>query len=93
MNKEIVSDVAHGLGTYKWLKDDVIITESLCFTKSQASVFDAGQTLTNFKINRNSVFRSFESEKLWNYTQKVDVEGMTFSINVKELGDKRNVRK
>ncbi|KAL7603912.1 hypothetical protein Lser_V15G15247 [Lactuca serriola] len=90
MNKEIVSDVAHGLGTYKWLKDDVIITESLCFTKSQASVFDAGQTLTNFKINRNSVFRSFESEKLRNYTQKVDVEGMTFSINVKELGDKRN---
>lgn len=88
-NKENPSSVAHGLGTYKWLKEDVI-TESLRVRRSQASVFDAGQTLTNFDINQNSVIKSFEDEKVRNYILNVDVEGITFSINVRELGDKRN---
>ncbi|KAL4586503.1 hypothetical protein LXL04_011139 [Taraxacum kok-saghyz] len=90
MNEELpVSDVAHGLGTYKWLKEDVI-TNSFSIRGSQASVFDAGQTLTNFNINQNSVTKTFQYYKVRNYEVKVNVNGITFSINVKELGDKTN---
>ncbi|KAI3719962.1 hypothetical protein L6452_20868 [Arctium lappa] len=95
MNKEPAAAVAHGLGTYRWLKED-IITESLSISRNacngfmEASVFDAGQTLHNFNINHNSVIRSFEAEEVRNYQLKVDVEGLTFSINVQELGEERN---
>nr|XP_043623438.1 protein PHYLLO, chloroplastic [Erigeron canadensis] len=89
MDIEPASSVAHGLGTFRWLKED-IITESLCISQGKTSVFDAGQKLREFNINQNSVIRSFKAEEVWNYKLNVDVEGITFSINVQELGDKTN---
>ncbi|XP_024988553.1 protein PHYLLO, chloroplastic [Cynara cardunculus var. scolymus] len=95
MNKEPAAAVAHGLGTYRWLKED-IITESLRISRNacngfvEASVFYAGQTLHNCNINHNSVIRSFKAEEVRNYQLRVDVEGVAFSINVQELGEERN---
>ncbi|KAL8268839.1 hypothetical protein R6Q59_002637 [Mikania micrantha] len=95
MNKEPPSPVAHGLGTYKWLKDDVT-TDPICIRCDAAngfmvaSVFNAAQTLTNFNINQNSIIQSFKANEVQNYQIKVDVEGATFSIYMQELGDKRN---
>ncbi|KAM0047794.1 putative 2-succinyl-5-enolpyruvyl-6-hydroxy-3-cyclohexene-1-carboxylic-acid synthase [Helianthus debilis subsp. tardiflorus] len=92
---EPASPVAHGLGTYKWLKEDVT-TEPFCIRRGavdgfmEASVFDAGQTLVNFNINQSSIVQSFKAEEVRNYQLKVDVGGVTFSINVRELGDKKN---
>lgn len=97
MNIEPASPVAHGFGTYKWLKEDVTM-DRFCIRRDavngfmEASVYDAGQTLVNFNINQNSLTQSLKAEEVLNYQLKVDVEGVTFSINVKELGDKRNVK-
>ncbi|KAI3744252.1 hypothetical protein L1987_57329 [Smallanthus sonchifolius] len=95
MNTEPASPVAHGLGTYKWLKEDVTtklfsISRGAVNGFMEASVFDAGQTLVNFDINQNALIQSFKAEEVHNYQLKVDVEGVTFSINVQEIGDKRN---
>ncbi|KAK1425534.1 hypothetical protein QVD17_20887 [Tagetes erecta] len=95
MNREPASPVAHGLGTYKWLKEDVT-TDPLCIHRGavngfmEASVYYACQTLVNVNINQNSVTQSLKAEEVRNYQLKIDVEGVTFSINVQELGDKRN---
>ncbi|XP_076898989.1 protein PHYLLO, chloroplastic-like isoform X2 [Bidens hawaiensis] len=89
MNVEPAPPVAHGLGTYKWLKEDVT-TEPFSISRGEASVFDAGQTLVNFNINQNSLIQSLNAVEVRNYELKVDVEGVTFSINVKELGDEKN---
>lgn len=98
MNKEPAPPVAHGLGTYKWLKEDVII-EPLCISRSaqngfmEASVLNASQALMNSNINKKSVIQSFKTREVRNYQLKVDVEGIIFSINVQEVGEERNVRK
>lgn len=98
MNKEPPSPVAHGLGTYRWLKEDIItlplsISRGACSGFMEASVVNAGQTLVNFNINQKSVVRSFKFEKVHKHQLKVEVEGVTFSIDVQELGDEKNVRK
>ncbi|KAI7758074.1 hypothetical protein M8C21_033587 [Ambrosia artemisiifolia] len=95
MKNEPASPVAHGLGTYKWLKEDVTaepfrIRRGAVNGFMEASVFDADRNLVNFNINQNSVIQSLKAEEVRNYQLKVDVEGVTFSINVQELGDNRN---
>ncbi|GJZ88610.1 mandelate racemase/muconate lactonizing enzyme [Tanacetum coccineum] len=60
MNKEPPSPVAHGLGTYRWRKEDIIteplsIRRGACSGFMEASVFNSGQTLINININRKSV--------------------------------------
>ena len=47
----------------------------------------------NFNINQKSVVRSFKFEKVHKHQLKVEVEGVTFSIDVQELGDEKNVGK
>ncbi|KAK9051156.1 hypothetical protein SSX86_027782 [Deinandra increscens subsp. villosa] len=95
MNKEPASPVAHGLGTYKWLKEDVT-TDPFCIHRGavtgfmEASVFEAGQTLVNYNLNQNSLIQCFKAEEVRKYQLTVDVEGVTFSINMQELGDERN---
>ncbi|KAI7754357.1 hypothetical protein M8C21_006045 [Ambrosia artemisiifolia] len=80
MKNEPASRVAHGLGTYKWLKEDVT-AEPFCIRRDavngfmEASVFDAGRNLVNFNINQNSVIQRFKAEEVRNYQLKVDVEG------------------
>lgn len=95
MNKEPPSPVAHGLGTYRWLKEDVItlplsISRGACSGFMEASVVNSGETLVNFNINQKSVVRNFKFEKVQKHQLKVEVEGVTFSIDVQEVGDEKN---
>lgn len=98
MNKEPAALVAHGLGTYRWLKEDVT-NEPLSIGRNpysgsmEASVADAGQLLRNFQINQNYIISKNTGEQVHNYQLTVDLEGLSMSINVQEIGQIVDVRK
>lgn len=96
MEKEPSPAMAHGLGTYRWLKEDVT-AEPLNICRNplsgfiEASVDDAGRVLTKFQANRKVILRSFSGEEVYRYQLNVDSEGFSFSINVQEIGPKTEV--
>lgn len=96
MNKEPAVPVAHGLGTYRWLKDDVI-KEPLSITRNpyngfmEASAADAGRLLQNLQINRNYIVSRNSEEKSRTYQLTVDSECLSMSINVHEIGQNADV--
>ncbi|KAI7979092.1 hypothetical protein LOK49_Contig516G00002 [Camellia lanceoleosa] len=61
MNKEPSASIAHGLGTYHWLKEDITaeplnIRRNPCSGFIEASVDNAGHLLGNFQVeNKNNV--------------------------------------
>ncbi|KAL6961689.1 hypothetical protein U1Q18_002488 [Sarracenia purpurea var. burkii] len=91
MNKEPFPSIAHGLGTYRWLKEDVT-SEPLNIHRSpysgliEASVDDAGRILEKFQVNHKVILRTFTGEEVHKYQLTVDSEGFSFSINVQEIG-------
>lgn len=91
MNKEPAVRVAHGLGTYRWLQEDVI-SEPLNIGRNpyngvmEASVADAGQLLQNFQINQNSIVSKNSRKQVHNNQLTVDLQGLSMSINVQEIG-------
>lgn len=91
MNKEPAVPVAHGLGTYRWLKDDVI-KERLSIARNpyngfmEASAADAGQLLRNLQINQNHIVSRNPEEEVRTYQLTVDLECFSISINVHEIG-------
>lgn len=96
MNKEPSVVVAHGLGTYKWLKEDVTLDPLNVHRSSrsgfvEACPFEAGQLMQQFDMNKNVIVRKFSQEKVRNYQLKVDLEGILFSINVLEMGESKDV--
>ncbi|CAK9155708.1 unnamed protein product [Ilex paraguariensis] len=91
MNKEPALSVIHGLGTYRWLKEDVT-TEPLKICRNprsgfvEASIVDAVQLLQKFQINKNVIVRTFTREQVRNYQLSVDSEHFSFSFNIQEIG-------
>ncbi|KAL6349813.1 hypothetical protein AAG906_001700 [Vitis piasezkii] len=91
MNKQLVPSVAHGLGTYRWLKEDVTF-EPLSINRSQdsgfieASVVDADRILQKFQINRDTIIRIFSEEQVYTYQLAVDSDGFSCLLNVHEIG-------
>lgn len=91
MNKEPAVPVAHGLGTYRWLTDDVII-QPLSITRNpyngfmEASAADAGRLLQNVEINQNYIVSRNPEENGRTYQLKVDSDCFSMSINVHEIG-------
>lgn len=91
MNKQLMPLVAHGLGTYRWLKADVT-SEPLSIFRSQysgfieASVVDAGQMLQKFQINKDTLIRNFSEEQVYTYELEVDSDGFSFLLNVHDIG-------
>ncbi|XP_059655618.1 protein PHYLLO, chloroplastic isoform X4 [Cornus florida] len=95
MNKEQGSypPIAHGLGTYRWLKED-LTTEPLNISRSphggfvEASVLDADKLLRKFQLNRNAnaILRTVTGEQVHKYQLKVASNGFSFSVNVQEIG-------
>lgn len=97
MNKEPAFSVAHGLGTYRWFREDVTteplsIRRNPCSGFMEASVVDAGQLLLNFQVNQNSIIQNVTGEQVRNYQLTIDLEGFSISINVQETGADTNVR-
>ena len=97
MNKEAPVPVAHGLGTYRWLTQDVI-TEPLSITRNpfngfmEASSADAGRLLRNIRINQNYIVSRNSKEKVRPYQLSVHSKRFSMSINVHEIGKDTNVR-
>ncbi|KAK2976386.1 hypothetical protein RJ640_008096 [Escallonia rubra] len=91
MNKEPALSIAHGLGTYRWFKEDVT-AEPLSIHRNpysgfmEASVADAGRLLRNFEFNDNCIIRSNIRAQVFNYQLVVELEDFAISINVQEIG-------
>ncbi|KAL5725660.1 hypothetical protein ACHQM5_008779 [Ranunculus cassubicifolius] len=91
LNKELREPIAHGLGTYKWLKEDVTF-ESLQmrghpYNESvEVSIEDSAQFLSKFKINSEVIQRSYSGECVRQYQMDVDYENFSCSFKVREVG-------
>ncbi|KAL4281360.1 hypothetical protein GQ457_03G011440 [Hibiscus cannabinus] len=95
MNSNLVPSVAHGLGTYRWLEEDVT-TDLLGIGRDsstgfiEASVADATHLLHKFRMNHNFIHRTFTSEKVQRYHLPLDSDDFSFSVNVQEIGQRNN---
>ncbi|PIA57589.1 hypothetical protein AQUCO_00600361v1 [Aquilegia coerulea] len=91
ISKEPGEPVAHGLGTYRWLKEDVT-TESfrICNHPNsevvEASIEDTSQHLLNFKIDPKVILRSYTGGHSRRYQMVVDYENFSSSLDVLEVG-------
>ncbi|XP_058112414.1 protein PHYLLO, chloroplastic isoform X2 [Magnolia sinica] len=90
-NKELRPTIAHGLGTYRWLKEDVT-TEPLKIgvhphgDTVEAFAKDAALFLQNFQINHDIVQKSYSKEQVWTYQWTVDCEDFSCSLQVRDVG-------
>ncbi|KAE9461606.1 hypothetical protein C3L33_06488, partial [Rhododendron williamsianum] len=84
MENEPSPTIAHGLGTYRWLKED-ITAEPLniyCNPSSgfiEASIDDAACVLTKFQVNRKVILRSFTGEEVHRFWEVEDTLVLFFS--------------
>ncbi|KAK1292325.1 hypothetical protein QJS10_CPB17g00384 [Acorus calamus] len=67
-NNELQMTVAHGLGTYRWLREDLSTRPlKICVDPKgdtvEASVEDAGLLLQDFQINHEAIQRSYKEEQ------------------------------
>lgn len=82
---------AHGLGTYRWLKED-LATETISVSTHpngnimEASVEDAGQLLQRFKTDKRTIRRSYCGEQVKTYRWTLDDVNCSCSIKVQEVG-------
>ncbi|XP_060185317.1 protein PHYLLO, chloroplastic isoform X1 [Lycium barbarum] len=91
LNKEESSRIAHGLGTYQWLREDVsrkplTIGFNPCNGVVEASVTDAGQILQHFQFNQDSIVCDCTSGEVHTYEYVADLEGISICLNVQEIG-------
>lgn len=96
VNKETNPYVAHGLGTYKWLKEDVA-TQTLNITRKpdsgiiEAYVADADDFLKTFQINTNVVRRSYTEIPILTYHLNMDSDSLSCLVKVQETGPTESV--
>ncbi|KAK9276554.1 hypothetical protein L1049_006088 [Liquidambar formosana] len=91
MNKELTPPIAHGLGTYKWIKEDVTteplrICRNPCSGFVEASVADADRLLQKFQMNHNAILRNCSGTQVRTYQLKVDSECFSYFVKVQEIG-------
>lgn len=90
--------VAHGLGTYRWLKEDVTPNPLLIGRNPnsglvEASVENASQLLHNFQVDQNVICNIIAEEQVRRYQLKVEHNNLSCSFEVRETGLKTNVSK
>lgn len=91
MNYPLASSIAHGLGTYRWLKED-LTTTPLKINRNprsgfvEASVADSDRVLQQFQINGNIIRRKFTGEQVCIYQLPLDSKGLSCSIKIQEIG-------
>ncbi|OIV93706.1 hypothetical protein TanjilG_16557 [Lupinus angustifolius] len=90
-----VPSVAHGLGTYRWLKEDVAANPLLigCSPHSGfvgASVADASRLLHDFQVNQNVISNIIAEKQVRRYQLKVEHNSFSCSFEVFETGQKTN---
>ncbi|KAJ9163450.1 hypothetical protein P3X46_023117 [Hevea brasiliensis] len=95
MNYKLRPSVAHGLGTYQWLKQD-ITTKTLgihrdpCSGFMGASIAGAIQLLQGFQINQSVIHRTFTGDQVRTYHLAVNSKDFSGSIKVQEVGETNN---
>ncbi|KAL7171369.1 hypothetical protein ACSBR2_036091 [Camellia fascicularis] len=97
MNKEPSASIAHGLGTYSWLKEDITaeplnIRRYPCSGFIEASVDDAGRLSGNFQVDNKVILQNFTGEKFHKYQLTVNSCGFSFFINVREIGSSNEMQ-
>ncbi|CAN8236071.1 unnamed protein product [Cochlearia groenlandica] len=90
-NQGIPPLVAHGLGTYKWLKEDVMMNSLGIFRSPysgfiEGSVADANKNLKDVKIHNDVIIRTSKGVPVKRYELKVDVDGFSHYIRIHEAG-------
>lgn len=98
MNIQPAPSIAHGLGTYRWLEEDVTVNplricRDPCSGIIEASVAEANRLLKSFQINQKFVCRKSTEEQVHRYQLTVDLKGFSYSIKVLEVGPRTNVSK
>ncbi|KAI7980537.1 hypothetical protein LOK49_Contig138G00007 [Camellia lanceoleosa] len=86
MNKQPSPSIAHGLGTYRWPKEDITaeplnIHHNPCSGFIEASVDDAGCLLGNFQVDNKVILRNFTGEEVHKYQLTFNSYGFSFFIN------------
>jgi hypothetical protein len=95
-NKDTCEAVAHGLGTYQWLREDISEKQlkfhvtTLC-DGIGASVEDASGYLQHLNINSEKIERTYGEEKPRSYSIQVDVDDCSYRLKIQEAGDPTNV--
>ncbi|KAJ8440928.1 hypothetical protein Cgig2_022784 [Carnegiea gigantea] len=94
-DKKLERSVAHGLGTYKWLKEDVVFDPLVICRQPHngylgASIDDADNILRNFQINRSVTSENFVEGYVYIYEVTVELQNFCWLIKVQETGDSRD---
>ncbi|KAI4357933.1 hypothetical protein L6164_001848 [Bauhinia variegata] len=93
LNHKAAPSVAHGLGTYRWLKEDVT-SNPLLIGRNQdsgfieASVANASQLLHDFQVNQNVISNNVAGEQVRRYQLTVEHKSFPFVFEVQEIGQK-----
>lgn len=96
LNREMGPSVAHGLGTYRWLKEDVTSTRlDICRNQYsgviEASTSNANKILQSFQINHNTVCGVHSGQEVRRYQLPVYLDGICYQIKVQEIGQESHV--
>ncbi|GAB2280146.1 hypothetical protein Dimus_014783 [Dionaea muscipula] len=94
-DKKFAPPLAHGLGTYQWLKEDVTtnplkILQNACNGGLEASVHEADYLLNHFQINQSVILRSSSKKQVRTYMMNLQSENFTYKIEVQEIGASSN---
>lgn len=95
--RELNAAMAHGLGTYHWLKEDVTSSGiDICMSSDRyrlvASVEKAQNFLKLVQINKANILKSYSEEQTSAYQTEVDGEFFSCSFKFLKAGQNINVR-
>uniref|UniRef100_A0A0E0CMH8 Mandelate racemase/muconate lactonizing enzyme C-terminal domain-containing protein n=1 Tax=Oryza meridionalis TaxID=40149 RepID=A0A0E0CMH8_9ORYZ len=91
-NEGSCGNVAHGLGTYQWLREDVSDQKLKIHAPPlgdgiRASAEDAHGYLQHLVINDKKIERTYNEEKLRSYFIQVDGDNFSYQVKLQEGGD------
>ncbi|KAL5828551.1 hypothetical protein ACOSQ3_018019 [Xanthoceras sorbifolium] len=92
MNRQLAPCIAHGLGTYLWLKEDVTTDLlGICHNPHsgfvEASVANASQLMKKFQINNSIIRRTATEKQVLRYQLTVNSKDLSSFIKVQEIGE------
>ncbi|XP_020083251.1 protein PHYLLO, chloroplastic isoform X4 [Ananas comosus] len=93
--RDLSRAIAHGLGTYRWLKEDISdkglkICVSPYSDNVEALVEDAHSFVQNFQINNKRIQRVYTEEQLKSYVVKVKSGNFSCLFKLQEAGSCTN---
>ncbi|XP_056697055.1 protein PHYLLO, chloroplastic isoform X3 [Spinacia oleracea] len=95
VDKKLPKCVAHGLGTYKWLKEDLTLDPLVICRQPKsrylgASIDDADRVLRNFQVNCNAITKRSVEQHISTHQLSVEIGDSTYMIEVQEMGESRD---